>query len=58
MRAGHGGTGVFKIFCAVLIIIGLAWVYTGLYGGPMQGMFDALDRMVPQIRMGVHLGPV
>jgi len=38
---------VFRVIGGLVIVFGLAWVYTALYGGPFTGLFNMLDAMVP-----------
>jgi hypothetical protein len=50
----EGDRLVFRVIGGLVIIFGLAWVYTALYGGPASGFFGMLDSMVPS-RNGIAI---
>jgi len=47
---------MFKFLCLVFIILGLAWVYTFFYGGPLVPFYAWLAEYLPQGK-GINLNP-
>jgi hypothetical protein len=38
---------VLRTVCAILLILGLLWVYTFMYGGPLGPFFAWLTQFLP-----------
>jgi hypothetical protein len=49
-------TTIFRIICTVLIVVGLAWIYTLFYGGPFGPFFLWLDQHLPHA-MQINVTP-
>jgi len=38
---------LFRNLCIIIIIVGLAWIFTAFYGGPLTPFFNWLAEQVP-----------
>jgi hypothetical protein len=38
---------ILRFLCLILIVVGLLWIYTAFYGGPLEPVFSWLNEYLP-----------